>query len=137
MCPVRTECVDANLCILRRTALSLSTNNRTMKAGIKSKNLAAVRSDDYMAEVEAGGRQLSFFSGACQAGATIFGRGWIIVNRCPTDRCVESRRSIRSYSNQFGKLPQNLASRPTEQNANHEQAYCLVANSFAPVAQNR
>lgn len=50
-CRVRKGHADANLSSLRRTALSLLKNNRTMKVGIKNKRLTAAWNDDYLAEV--------------------------------------------------------------------------------------
>jgi predicted transposase YbfD/YdcC len=43
--------VDANFSILRRAALSLLKNNRTLKVGMKNKRLAAGWDNDYLAEV--------------------------------------------------------------------------------------
>jgi predicted transposase YbfD/YdcC len=45
---------DANFSILRRTALSLLKNNRTLKVGMKNKRLAAGWDDDYLAQVLCG-----------------------------------------------------------------------------------
>ena len=42
---------DANFSILRRTALSLLKNNKTLKVGIKNKRLAAGWDDDYLQQV--------------------------------------------------------------------------------------
>ena len=42
---------DANFSILRRTALSLLKNNRTLKVGLKNKRLAAGWDDDYLSQV--------------------------------------------------------------------------------------
>ena len=44
----------ANFSILRRTALSLLKNNRTLKIGVKNKRLAAGWDDDYLAQVLCG-----------------------------------------------------------------------------------
>lgn len=48
---IRKGHADANFSILRRTALSLLKNNRTLKVGIKNKRLAAGWDDDYLAQV--------------------------------------------------------------------------------------
>ena len=48
---IRKGHADANFSILRRTALSLLTNNRTLKVGIKNKRLAAGWDNDYLAQV--------------------------------------------------------------------------------------
>jgi len=46
--------VDANFSILRRTALSLLKNNRTMKVGVKNKRLAAGWDNHYLSQVLSG-----------------------------------------------------------------------------------
>ena len=43
--------VDANFSILRRTALSMLKNNKTLKVGVKNKRLAAGWDDDYLQQV--------------------------------------------------------------------------------------
>jgi len=48
---IRKGHADANFSILRRTALSLLKNNRTLKVGIKNKRLAAGWDNDYLAQV--------------------------------------------------------------------------------------
>jgi predicted transposase YbfD/YdcC len=48
---IRQGHADANFSSLRRTALSLLKNNRTLKVGIKNKRLAAGWDDDYLAQV--------------------------------------------------------------------------------------
>lgn len=50
-CRVRKGHADANLSLLRRTALSLLKNNHTSKVGVKNKRLAAGWDDDYLAQV--------------------------------------------------------------------------------------
>jgi predicted transposase YbfD/YdcC len=50
-CRVRRGHADANLSILRRTALGLLKNNHTLKAGIKNKRLAAAWDDSYLEQV--------------------------------------------------------------------------------------
>lgn len=50
-CRIRQGHADANFSILRRTALSLLKNNRTLKVGVKNKRLAAGWDDDYLAQV--------------------------------------------------------------------------------------
>jgi predicted transposase YbfD/YdcC len=50
-CRVRKGHADANLSILRRTALSLLKNNDTLKVGIKNRRLAAARDDSYLEQV--------------------------------------------------------------------------------------
>lgn len=45
---------DANFSILRRAALSLLKNNRTLKVGVKNKRLAAGWDDDYLVQVLCG-----------------------------------------------------------------------------------
>jgi predicted transposase YbfD/YdcC len=50
-CRVRKGHADANLSILRRTALSLLKNNTTLKVGIKNKRLAAAWDDSYLEQV--------------------------------------------------------------------------------------
>ncbi len=42
---------DANLSLLRRTALSLLKNNQSRQCGIKNKRLCAGWDDDYLLEV--------------------------------------------------------------------------------------
>ena len=42
---------DANFSILRRTALSLLKNNRTLKVGVKNKRLAVGWDEDYLQQV--------------------------------------------------------------------------------------
>ena len=42
---------DANFSILRRTALILLKNNRTLKVGVKNKRLAAGGDEDYLQQV--------------------------------------------------------------------------------------
>lgn len=51
---IRKGHADANFSILRRTALSLLKNNRTLKLGVKNKRLAAGWDDDYLAQVLCG-----------------------------------------------------------------------------------
>jgi hypothetical protein len=48
---VRKGHADANLGILRRTALSLLKNNTTLKVGIKNKRLASAWDDAYLEQV--------------------------------------------------------------------------------------
>lgn len=48
---IRKGHADANFSSLRRTALSLLKNNRTLKVGIKNKRLAAGWDNDYLAQV--------------------------------------------------------------------------------------
>ena len=50
-CRIRKGHADANFSILRRTALSLLKNNRTIKVGIKNKRLTAGWSNDYLLEI--------------------------------------------------------------------------------------
>jgi predicted transposase YbfD/YdcC len=50
-CRVRKGHADANLSILRRTALSLRKNNTTLKVGIKNKRLAAAWDDSDLEQV--------------------------------------------------------------------------------------
>jgi predicted transposase YbfD/YdcC len=50
-CRVRKGHADANLSILRRTALSLLKNNTTLKVGIKNRRLAAAWDDSYLEQV--------------------------------------------------------------------------------------
>ena len=50
-CRIRKGHADANFSILRRTALSLLKNNRTIKVGIKNKRLTAGWSNNYLLEV--------------------------------------------------------------------------------------
>jgi predicted transposase YbfD/YdcC len=50
-CRVRKGHADANLSILRRTALSLLKNNHTLKVGIKNRRLAAAWDDSYLEQV--------------------------------------------------------------------------------------
>lgn len=50
-CRVRKDHADANLSILRRTALSLLKNEKTAKIGVKNKRLNAGWDDDYLAKV--------------------------------------------------------------------------------------
>ena len=50
-CRVRKEHADANLSILRRTALSLLKNERTLKVGIKNKRLTAGWDEAYLEKV--------------------------------------------------------------------------------------
>jgi len=50
-CRVRKGHADANLSILRRTALSLLKNNTILKVGIKNKRLAAAWDDSYLEQV--------------------------------------------------------------------------------------
>src|SRR4029079_7790115 len=50
-CRIRQGHADANFSILRRAALSLLKNNRTVKVGIKNKRLTAGWSNDYLLEV--------------------------------------------------------------------------------------
>ena len=42
---------DANFSILRRTALSLLKNNKTLKVGVKNKRLNAGWDEDYLQQV--------------------------------------------------------------------------------------
>lgn len=51
---IRKGHADANFSILRRAALSLLKNNRTLKVGVKNKRLAAGWDDDYLAQVLVG-----------------------------------------------------------------------------------
>jgi predicted transposase YbfD/YdcC len=51
---IRKGHADANFSILRRTALSLLKNNRSLKVGVKNKRLAAGWDDDYLAQVLCG-----------------------------------------------------------------------------------
>ncbi len=53
-CRVRKGHADANLSIIRRTALSLLKNESTRKVGIKNKRLAAALDDTYLEKVLAG-----------------------------------------------------------------------------------
>ena len=48
---IRKGHADANFSIVRRTALSLLKNNRTLKVGVKNKRLSAGWCDDYLAQV--------------------------------------------------------------------------------------
>ena len=48
---VRKGHADANFSILRRTALSLLKNNKTLKVGVKNKRLNAGWDDDYLQQV--------------------------------------------------------------------------------------
>ena len=50
-CRVRKDHADANLSLLRRTTLSLLTNNHTRKIGVKNKRLAAAWNEEYLAQV--------------------------------------------------------------------------------------
>ncbi len=50
-CRVRQGHADANLSLLRRTALSLLKNNQSRQCGIKNKRLCAGWDDDYLLEV--------------------------------------------------------------------------------------
>jgi len=50
-CRVRKGHADANLGILRRTALSLLKNNTTLQVGIKNRRLAAAWDDSYLEQV--------------------------------------------------------------------------------------
>ena len=50
-CRVRKDHADANLSLLRRTTLSLLTNNHTRKIGVKNKRLAAAWDEHYLAQV--------------------------------------------------------------------------------------
>jgi predicted transposase YbfD/YdcC len=50
-CRVRKGHADANLSILRRTALSLLKNNTTLKVGIRNRRLAAAWDDSYLEQV--------------------------------------------------------------------------------------
>lgn len=50
-CRVRTKNADANLSILRRTALSLLKSNKSQKVGIKNKRLVAAWNDHYLREI--------------------------------------------------------------------------------------
>jgi predicted transposase YbfD/YdcC len=51
---IRKGHADANFSILRRAALSLLKNNRTLKVGVKNKRLAAGWDNDYLAQVLCG-----------------------------------------------------------------------------------
>lgn len=51
---VRKGHADMNLSILRRTALSMLRNERTMKVGIKNKRLTAGWDEDYLEQVLVG-----------------------------------------------------------------------------------
>jgi len=51
---IRKGHADANFSILRRAALSLLKNNRTLKIGVKNKRLAAGWCDEYLAQVLVG-----------------------------------------------------------------------------------
>jgi len=51
---IRKGHADTNFSILRRTALSLLKNNRTLKVGVKNKRLSAGWCDDYLAQVLVG-----------------------------------------------------------------------------------
>ncbi|QDU88981.1 Transposase DDE domain protein [Pirellulimonas nuda] len=53
-CRVRKGHADANLSLLRRTALSLLKNNTSRKLGVKNKRLTAAWSDQYRLEVLCG-----------------------------------------------------------------------------------
>lgn len=53
-CRVRKGHADANLSLLRRTALSLLKNNTSKKIGVKNKRLVAAWNDDYRIEVLCG-----------------------------------------------------------------------------------
>lgn len=50
-CRIRKGHADANFSILRRTALSLLKNNKTLKLGIKNKRLSAGWDNDYLQQV--------------------------------------------------------------------------------------
>jgi predicted transposase YbfD/YdcC len=50
-CRVRKGNADANLSILRRTALSLLKNNTSQKLGVKNKRLCAAWNEDYLREI--------------------------------------------------------------------------------------
>lgn len=50
-CRLRKGHADANFSILRRAALGLLKNNRTLKVGVKNKRLAAGWDDEYLAQV--------------------------------------------------------------------------------------
>lgn len=50
-CRIRKGHADANFSILRRTALSLLKNNKTLKLGIKNKRLSAGWDNDYLEQV--------------------------------------------------------------------------------------
>jgi predicted transposase YbfD/YdcC len=50
-CRVRKGNADANLSILRRTALSLLKNNTSQKVGVKNKRLVAAWNEDYLREI--------------------------------------------------------------------------------------
>ncbi len=50
-CRLRKGHADANFSILRRTALSLLKNNKTLKLGIKNKRLSAGWDNDYLQQV--------------------------------------------------------------------------------------
>jgi predicted transposase YbfD/YdcC len=50
-CRIRKGHADANFSILRRTALSLLTNNHTHKVGVKNKRLLAASAESYLEEV--------------------------------------------------------------------------------------
>jgi predicted transposase YbfD/YdcC len=54
LCRVRKGHADANLSIVRRTALSLLKNESTRKVGIKNKRLAAALDETYLEKVLAG-----------------------------------------------------------------------------------
>ena len=48
---VRRGHADANFSILRRTALSLLKNNKTLNVGVKNRRLTAGWDDDYLQQV--------------------------------------------------------------------------------------
>ena len=48
---VRKGHADANLSLVRRTALSLLRNERSQKVGVKTKRLTAGWNDDYLGQV--------------------------------------------------------------------------------------
>lgn len=50
-CRLRKGHADANFSLLRRHALSLLKNERTVKVGIKNKRLTAGWNDDYLLNV--------------------------------------------------------------------------------------
>lgn len=50
-CRVRKDHADANLSVMRRTALSLLKNEKTAKIGVKNKRLNAGWDEDYLAKV--------------------------------------------------------------------------------------
>lgn len=50
-CRIRKGHADANFSILRRTALSLLKNNKTLKIGVKNKRLAAGWDNEYLVQV--------------------------------------------------------------------------------------